>query len=126
MAASARIRRALRGAVIPALALAALFGATTAQAAPVAESGPIGALAGSGTVNDPWVPMRNARTTCQSTTLFGNYTPGSGHASPITVLPANTWLGVRYITSDGNSADVLWHDGDKWGFLLRSCFTFTD
>ncbi|NUT91045.1 MAG: hypothetical protein HOY78_03355 [Saccharothrix sp.] len=79
--------------------------------------------AGSGTLNDPWVPMRSAHTTCESTTLFGNYYNGA-HYDPIASLPRGTWIGVRYITGDGRSADVLWHYHDKWGFMLRSCFAF--
>ncbi len=79
---------------------------------------------GSGTVNDPWVPMRSAHTTCQSTTLFGNYSGSRGHTDPIASLPTGTWLGVRYVTSNNYSADVLWHNHGQWGFLLRSCFAF--
>jgi hypothetical protein len=96
--------------------------ATSALALTVA-AGPASA-AGSGTVNDPWVPMRNAHTTCQSTGLYGNYTNGQ-HLNKITDLPAGTYIGVRYITSDGRSADVLWHGGGTWGFMLTSCFAFS-
>lgn len=78
---------------------------------------------GSGTLHDPWVPMRDAHTTCQSTGLYGNYTNGQ-HLNKITDLPQGTWIGVRYITSDGRSADVLWHGGGTWGFMLTSCFAF--
>ncbi|MGA8114750.1 MAG: hypothetical protein WCA46_13885 [Actinocatenispora sp.] len=79
---------------------------------------------GSGTVNDPWVPMREAHTTCQSATLFGNYSGSAGHSNPIASLPAGTWIGVRYVTSNNYSADVLWHNHGQWGFMLRSCFAF--
>jgi hypothetical protein len=80
--------------------------------------------AGSGTVSSPWVPARNIHTTCDSTTLFGNYTPGQGHSDPIAVLPTATWLSARYVTSDGNSVMALWHGGDVWGFLLQSCVAY--
>ncbi|MEU5695288.1 hypothetical protein [Actinosynnema sp. NPDC020468] len=105
-------RRSARGAVVAVLASVALVGAPGAASA-----------AGSGTVSDPWVPMREAHTTCESTTLFGNY-GGGVHRDPIVVLPRGTWIGVRYVTSDGRSADVLWHNHSQWGFLLRSCFSF--
>ena len=78
---------------------------------------------GSGTVNDPWVPMRDAHTTCQSTGIYGNYSGGQ-HRDKIADLPQGTDIGVRYVTSDGRSADVLWHAGGTWGFMLRSCFSF--
>ncbi|MFI9011057.1 hypothetical protein ACIGNX_27865 [Actinosynnema sp. NPDC053489] len=106
-------------AALVALVLSAFAGAAPAVATP----GPVTALAGSGTVNDPWVPMREAHTTCDSTTLFGNYSGGT-HQDPIVVLPRGTWIGVRYITGDGRSAMVLWHNHSQWGFLLRSCFAF--
>ncbi|QQQ74130.1 hypothetical protein IOD16_23245 [Saccharothrix sp. 6-C] len=109
-----RVLLVLAGAV---LALTGITGPASAQ------PDPITALAGSGTVNDPWVPMREAHTTCESTTLFGNYY-GGVHRDPIVVLPRGTWIGVRYITSDGRSADVLWHNHSQWGFMLRSCFAF--
>ncbi|MFE2758250.1 hypothetical protein ACFXGA_40255 [Actinosynnema sp. NPDC059335] len=106
------------------VALVALVLSTTAATAPaVAAPDPVTALAGSGTVNDPWVPMREAHTTCESTTLFGNYS-GGVHRDPIVVLPRGTWIGVRYITGDGRSAMSLWHNHSQWGFLLRSCFAF--
>jgi hypothetical protein len=79
---------------------------------------------GSGTVNSPWVPARNIHTTCDSTTLFGNYTPGQGHSNPIAVLPEATWLSARYVTSDGNSVMALWNGGGVWGFLLQSCIAY--
>jgi len=64
-----------------------------------------------------------SRISCQDATLFGNYTPGVGHRDPITVLPRGTRVGHRYTTSDGYSAMVLWYQGEKWGFVLRSCVT---
>ena len=78
---------------------------------------------GSGTIGDPWVPTRAAHITCATATLFGNYTPGQGHSDPIATLVQGNYIGVRYITSDQNSADVFWHGTSKWGFVLRSCFS---
>lgn len=78
---------------------------------------------GSGTVSDPWVPMRSAHVTCQTATLFGNYS-NHHHSDPIATLTVGTWIGVRYVTSDNYSADVLWHYHGQWGFMLRSCFAF--
>jgi hypothetical protein len=77
---------------------------------------------GNGTIGDPWVPTRAAHVTCASVTLFGNYTAGQGHSDPIATLGQGNYIGVRYITSDHNSADVFWHGTSKWGFLLRDCF----
>jgi hypothetical protein len=75
--------------------------------------------AGSGTVNDPWVPMRNATVVCHSATLFGNYSNGD-HRDPIRPYYYGHGVGVRYITNDGYSAMVHpW--GEGWGFMLRSC-----
>jgi hypothetical protein len=77
---------------------------------------------GSGTIGDPWVPTHSAHITCATATLFGNYTAGQGHSDPIATLVQGNYIGVRYITSDHNSADVFWHGTSKWGFLLRDCF----
>ncbi|HEX6342254.1 hypothetical protein [Umezawaea sp.] len=107
------------------LAIVLLAAALSTSVAPAsaAPGSPVTVQAGSGTVSDPWVPMREAHTTCESTTLFGNYS-GGVHRDPIVVLPRGTWIGVRYITGDGRSADVLWHNHSQWGFMLRSCFAF--
>lgn len=78
---------------------------------------------GIGTIGDPWVPTRAAHITCDTATLFGNYTAGQGHSDPIATLVRGNYIGVRYITSDHNSADVFWHGTSKWGFLLRGCFS---
>jgi hypothetical protein len=109
---------------MPALRKIAIAAATATLALTTAgAAGAASPRGGSGTVGDPWVPMRNAHVTCQTAGLYGNYSNGH-HSNKIKDLPAGTWLGVRYRTSDGNSADVLWHDGDKWGFMLTSCFAF--
>ena len=64
-----------------------------------------------------------SRVSCESATLFGNYTSGVGHRDPIVVLPQGTRVGFRYTTDDRNSAMVLWYQGGVWGFMLRSCVT---
>jgi hypothetical protein len=112
-----------RGKLVTALLAAILSASVAATPASAAPDSPITAQGGSGTVGDPWVPMREAHTTCDSATLFGNYS-GGVHRDPIVVLPRGTWIGVRYVTGDGRSADVLWHNHSQWGFLLRSCFAF--
>jgi hypothetical protein len=111
-----RVRFALTCSALAAVAATGLC-AGAAQAQPAPHDG-------SGTVSDPWVPAVNIHTTCQSTTLFGNYTPGQGHSDPIASLPAGTWLTARYVTSDGNSDMALWKDGGVWGFLLQSCVAY--
>ncbi|SEF36395.1 hypothetical protein SAMN05421837_110150 [Amycolatopsis pretoriensis] len=102
----------IRAAAVLAVAAAAV---TAAPAHATVQSG-------SGTINDPWVPTRAAHITCQTATLFGNYTPGQGHSDPIATLVQGNYIGVRYITADHYSADVFWHGSSKWGFLLRDCF----
>lgn len=104
--------RRIRTAAALAVAVAAL---TAAPADATVQSG-------SGTITDPWVPTRAAHVTCQTATLFGNYTPGQGHSDPIATLVQGNYIGVRYITADHYSADVFWHGTSKWGFLLRDCF----
>ncbi|MGK3205842.1 hypothetical protein [Amycolatopsis sp. MEPSY49] len=103
----------IRAAALLAIAAAAV---TAAPAHATVQSG-------SGTIGDPWVPTRAAHITCQTATLFGNYTPGQGHSDPIATLVQGNYIGVRYITADHYSADVFWHGTSKWGFLLRDCFT---
>ncbi|MEV4147974.1 hypothetical protein AB0J40_30200 [Amycolatopsis sp. NPDC049691] len=100
-------------------AAAALAVAVAALAAAPADAT---VQSGSGTITDPWVPTRAAHVTCQTATLFGNYTPGQGHSDPIATLVQGNYIGVRYITADHYSADVFWHGTSKWGFLLRDCF----
>ncbi|OLR95142.1 hypothetical protein [Actinokineospora bangkokensis] len=106
---------ALRGTVAALAAAASLVG-LSATAGATAQSG-------SGTINDPWQPTRAAHISCQSATLFANYSPTEGHRDPIATLYQGNYIGVRYITSNGYSADVFWHGTSQWGFLLRSCFT---
>ncbi|MCR6487553.1 hypothetical protein M8542_32475 [Amycolatopsis sp. OK19-0408] len=100
--------------------VAALLAGTAAGLAAVPAAATV--QSGSGTIGDPWVPTRAAHITCETATLFGNYTAGQGHSDPIATLVRGNYIGVRYITADHNSADVFWHGTSKWGFLLRDCF----
>ncbi|MGC4936760.1 hypothetical protein [Kribbella sp. DT2] len=125
---SLRARRRLRRtAAVLTLPLAGLTLLASAQAN-AAEPGPAGttvtAQRGTGTLEDPWVPMLSARITCDTATLFGNYSPEDGHKNKIKELEAGTWMGVRYIVAGGYSANVLWHGGDKWGFLRKDCLSY--
>ena len=112
------------------LATTAVLGmatAGTAQASPAPAAAPaaVHPMAGSGTVDDPWVPMKNATIVCDSATQFGNYTPGVGHSDPINTLYRGYAIGVRYETSDHNSVMAFYAGATtKWGFVLRSCVQF--
>lgn len=108
-------------------AVAGVVTAGSAQASPAsaAASALVHPMDGSGTVTDPWVPMKNATIVCDSATQFGNYTPGSGHSDPINTLYRGYAIGVRYETSDHNSVMAYYAGADtKWGFVLRSCVQF--
>jgi hypothetical protein len=99
----------------------------TAQASATASTAPsvTRLLDGSGTVDDPWVPVRPATIICQSATQFGNYSPGSGHSTPINTLYYGYQIGVRYETSDHYSVMAKYSDAvTHWGFILRSCIQY--
>ena len=117
------VRKVTLGIVAIAAAVLSMTAATVpASAAPATNLAPTAiAQRGSGTVSDPWVPMLQAHITCNTAGIYGNYSGGS-HKSWITDLPVGTPIGVRYITSDGRSSDVLWHGGGTWGFVLASCW----
>lgn len=110
------------------LATTAVLGmatAGTAQASSTAAPAVVHPMSGSGTVDDPWVPMKNATIVCDSATQFGNYTPGVGHSDPINTLYRGYAIGVRYETSDHNSVMAYYAGANtKWGFVLRSCVQF--
>jgi hypothetical protein len=112
------------------LATTAVAGAAatgTAQAAPAPHmaASVVHPMDGSGTVDDPWVPMKTATIVCDTATQFGNYTPGAGHSDPINTLVRGTQIGVRYETSDHNSVMAYYAPANtKWGFVLRSCVQF--
>lgn len=106
-------------------AAAGVVTAGAAQAAPSAAPSVVRPMSGSGTVSDPWVPMKTARIICQSATQFGNYTPGVGHSDPINTLYYGYDIGVRYETADHNSVMAYYAGANtKWGFVLRSCVQF--
>ncbi len=104
---------------LAALALVACLGAPAVADATDAT----GVTGGSGTISDPWNPTRAAHISCDSATLFANYSASGGHRDPIATLYRGNYIGVRYITSNNYSADVFWHGTSRWGFVLRSCFT---
>jgi hypothetical protein len=100
-------------------------GSAQASSQPHATASVVHPMSGSGTVDDPWVPMKNATIVCDSATQFGNYTPGVGHSDPINTLYRGTAIGVRYETSDHNSVMAYYAAANtKWGFILRSCVQF--
>jgi len=110
-------------------AVVGMTGVGPAQASPAsatrATPGTVRPMDGSGTVSDPWVPMKNATIVCDSATQFGNYTPGVGHSDPINTLYRGYAIGVRYETSDRNSVMAYYAGANtKWGFVLRSCVQF--
>lgn len=103
----------------------ATVGTAQASSAPQATSAAMHPMSGSGTVDDPWVPVKNATIVCDSATQYGNYTPGAGHSDPINTLYRGAQIGVRYETSDHNSVMAKYSDAvTKWGFILRSCVQF--
>lgn len=121
--------RILQSAVVTAAAVSALLAGTSAATAappstPSLSSAIVHPASGSGTVNDPWVPEKSATIVCQSATIFGNYTPGSGHSTPLGTLYAGYHVGVRYETSDHNSVMAYSADVGTWGYVLRSCVQF--
>ncbi len=114
-------------ALLAGTAVAGITTAGTAQAssAPKVTSAVMRPMDGAGTVDDPWVPVKNATIVCDSATQFGNYTPGAGHSDPINTLYRGYVVGVRYETSDHYSVMAKYSDATtKWGFILRSCVQF--
>ncbi len=84
---------------------------------------PMTATAGSGTVNDPWVPSKSATIVCQSATIWGNYN-GSTHSTPLGTVYYGDTVSVRYETSDHNSVMAYSARANTWGYILRSCVQF--
>ncbi len=114
-------------ALLATTAVAGMVTAGSAQASSATHASPavVHPMDGSGTVSDPWVPMKNATIVCDSATQFGNYTPGAGHSDPINTLYRGYAIGVRYETDDRNSVMAYYAGANtKWGFVLRSCVQF--
>jgi hypothetical protein len=65
----------------------------------------------------------HAIVTCQSATLFGNYTPGSGGSSPRYTMYYGNKVGIRRDAGDGYMAMVLDYGPNVWGYVLRGCLT---
>lgn len=65
----------------------------------------------------------HAIVTCQSATMYGNYSPTSGPQNPIRTLPYGDKIGVRQDAGYPSWAVILDYGPDDWGYLLRSCYT---
>lgn len=114
-------------AVAVALAATVVFAAQPAMAAAPAGAttshSRVTPMAGSGTVNDPWVPSKSATIVCQSATVWGNY-DGTSHSTPLGTVYYGDTVSVRYETSDHNSVMAYSARANTWGFILRSCVQF--
>ena len=62
----------------------------------------------------------HAIVTCESATLYGNYSPPK---DPIRVLPYGDKVGLKPKSGNASWALVLDYGRPVWGFLLRSCIT---
>lgn len=65
----------------------------------------------------------HAIVTCQSATMYANYSPSSGPADPIKSLPYGDKIGIRDDAGYPSWAVILDYGPDTWGYLLRSCYT---
>jgi hypothetical protein len=74
-------------------------------------------------VREAEVYTDHAIVTCQSATLYGNYSPTAGPRDPIAVLGYGNKVGIRQDAGYPSWAVVLDYGPDVWGFMLRSCMT---
>ncbi|PTL84265.1 hypothetical protein [Vitiosangium sp. GDMCC 1.1324] len=65
----------------------------------------------------------HAIVTCQSATMYGNYSTTTGPASPIRTLYYGDKVGIRQDAGYPSWALILDYGPDDWGFVLRSCLT---
>lgn len=65
----------------------------------------------------------HAIVTCQSATMYANYSPTSGPQDPIKALPYGDKIGIREDAGYPSWAVILDYGPDTWGYLLRSCYT---
>jgi hypothetical protein len=65
----------------------------------------------------------HAIVTCQSATMYANYSPTTGPRDPIKVLPYGDKIGIREDAGYPTWAVILDYGPDTWGYLLRSCYT---
>ncbi|MFP2930699.1 hypothetical protein ACLESO_36980 [Pyxidicoccus sp. 3LG] len=65
----------------------------------------------------------HAIVTCQSATMYGNYSASTGPKDPIRVLGYGDKVGIRRDAGTASWAVILDYGPDDWGYLLRSCMT---
>ncbi|WP_224361214.1 hypothetical protein [Hyalangium versicolor] len=65
----------------------------------------------------------HAIVTCQSTTMYANYSPSAGSKDPIKTLSYGDKLSFREDVGYPSWAVTLGEGLDNWGYLLRSCYT---
>ncbi|RKH09108.1 hypothetical protein D7V97_17510 [Corallococcus sp. CA053C] len=65
----------------------------------------------------------HAIVTCQSATMYGNYSTTSGPRDPIRTLGYGDKVGIRQDAGTASWAVILDYGPDDWGYLLRSCMT---
>lgn len=65
----------------------------------------------------------HAIVTCQSATMYGNYSTTSGPRDVIRVLGYGDKVGIRQDAGTASWAVILDYGPDDWGYLLRSCMT---
>lgn len=65
----------------------------------------------------------HAIVTCQSATMYGNYSASAGPQDPIRVLGYGDKVGIRQDAGTASWAVILDYGPDDWGYLLRSCMT---
>lgn len=65
----------------------------------------------------------HAIVTCQSATMYGNYSASTGPASPMRSLGYGNKVGIRQNAGSASWAMVLDYGMGDWGFVLRSCMT---
>jgi hypothetical protein len=75
-----------------------------------------------GTVTE-MVYTDHAIITCQSATMYGNYSTTAGPQNPIRTLYYGDKVGIRQDAGTASWAVILDYGPDDWGYLLRSCMT---
>ncbi|QSQ26121.1 hypothetical protein JY651_14835 [Pyxidicoccus parkwayensis] len=93
--------------------------ARTGPDTPAVEDGPDER---GGTVTE-MVYTDHAIVTCQSATMYGNYSTTSGPRDPIRTLYYGDKVGIRQDAGTASWAVILDYGPDDWGYLIRSCMT---
>ncbi len=109
-----------RSAVV--LCAAAVLSACGGEPAAGQEAVEAGPEAGEGTVSQQEY-TDHAIVTCQSATMYGNYSTTSGPRDPIRVLYYGDKVGIRQNAGTASWAVILDYGPNDWGYLLRSCMT---